>query len=349
MRNHARVQLGLFPGLERAVSGEPESVDKWRVEEQQPLFSPTRPEPVHLAPAFTGVRFAHLASAIPPGIRFGTSSWTFPGWPIWGGKYTMDRLVHEGLAAYATHPLFRTVGVDRTWYRPIPAAEFSSMQAEVPGDFSFLVKAHEEVTMARFPRHARYGARAGQLNPRFLDVDYAVAEVVRPFIEGLGEGVLLFPFAPQADLTQRSFDFPGRLDRFLGALPRGRWRYAVEVRNASVMAPRFADVLEANGVLPCLVGWAGMPSVVEQARRTRALAQPERVVRWMLHPGLLYDEAKANYAPFTDLKAPDPVAREAIVEVIRGAKAAWVVVNNKAEGCAPLSISALAERLVGVG
>lgn len=259
----------------------------------------------------------------------------------------MDRLVQQGLAAYATHPLFRTVGVDRTWYRPIPALEFSSMQADVPGDFSFLVKAHEDVTTARFPRHARYGARAGQLNQRFLDVDYAMEEVVRPFVEGLGEGVLLFPFSPQAELTQRAFDFPGQLDRFLSALPRGRWRYAVEVRNASLLTPRFADVLEARGVLPCLVGWAGMPSVVEQAHLTRALMRPERVVRWMLHPGLAYEDAKANYAPFTVLKAPDPAGREAVVEVIRGAKAAWVVVNNKAEGCAPLSISALAERLVG--
>jgi hypothetical protein len=45
------------------------------------------------------------------------------------------------------------------------------------------------------------------------------------------------------------------------------------------------------------------------------------------------------------LKEPDPVGRDAVVEVIRGAKAAWVVVNNKAEGCAPLSIVALAQRL----
>jgi hypothetical protein len=68
----------------------------------------------------------------------------------------------------------------------------------------------------------------------------------------------------------------------------------------------------------------------------------------MLHPGMVYDEAKAGYAPFTLLKEPDPVGRDAVVEVIRGAKAGWVVVNNKAEGCAPLSIVALAERLAEV-
>lgn len=220
------------------------------------------------------------------------------------------------------------------------------MQAEVPADFSFLVKANEDLTMVRFPKHARYGPRAGEMNHRFLDGDFAMTEVVGPFVDGLGEGVLLFPFAPQAELTQRGFRFPQRLDRFLGALPRGRWRYAVEVRNAALLTREFAEVLEANAVLPCLVGWAGMPSVVEQARRTRALDRAERVVRWMLHPGLTYEQARGEYAPFGVLKAPDPMTRAAVVEVIRGAKAAWVVVNNKAEGCAPLSIGALAEALV---
>jgi hypothetical protein len=271
----------------------------------------------------------------------GTSSWTFPGWPIWGASYPMDRLVDEGLRAYATHPLFKTVGVDRTWYRPIPVSEFASMLAQVPPDFSFVVKAHEDVTAGRFPHHAGYGARAGQRNPRFLDPSYAMDEVVGPFVEGLADGVLLFPFSPQA-LPR---DFPTRLDRFLRDLPRGPWRYAVEVRNADALTPAYADVLESNNVLPALVGWAGMPSVVEQARLTRALGRPERVVRWMLRPGLAYENAKANYSPFTRLVAPDPAGRDGVVEVIRGAKAAWVVVNNKAEGCAPLSIVELAEKL----
>ena len=332
----------MFPALRRAVTGEPDEADRWRVEDQQPLFGPPRPSPVRLDEGV--LRFQALAARLPAGIRFGTSSWTFPGWPIWGGSYANERLVREGLAAYAGHPLFRTVGVDRTWYKPAPASELKGLKEQVPQDFEFLVKAHEDLTMQRFPRHARYGERAGQENPRFLNMDYAMREVVRPFIEGMGAGVLLFPFAPQA----LGRDFLDRLDGFLRGLPRGPWRYAVEVRNPALLTPAYADVLEANDTLPALVGWAGMPSVVEQARKTRALDRPERVVRWMLHPGMVYDEAKAGYAPFTLLKEPDPVGRDAVVEVIRGAKAGWVVVNNKAEGCAPLSIVALAERLAEV-
>lgn len=336
-------QLPLFPALDGSGKEEPARPGQWRVEDQQPLFSPTRPPPVRLDAGPEAARLAaRLATGPHAGIRMGSSSWTFPGWPVWGARYAMERLVDEGLRAYATHPLFRTVGVDRTWYRPIPASEYASMVAQVPADFSFLVKAHEDVTSARFPRHPRYGARAGERNPRFLEIGYAMEEVVGPFIEGMADGVLLFPFSPQA-LPR---NFPDLLGRFLEKLPRGPWRYAVEVRNADALTPAYADALEANGVLPALVGWAGMPSVVEQARRTRALTRPERVVRWMLHPGLVYEEAKGSYAPFNALCAPDPEGREAVVEVLRGAKAAWVVVNNKAEGCAPLSITALAERLV---
>ncbi len=337
-----KAQVPLFPALDRSVHGEPDSTDQWRVEDQQPLFSPTRPAPVRLDPGPDSVRLAaRLGHGPHAGVRFGTSSWTFPGWPVWSAKYTMERLVEEGLRAYATHPLFRTVGVDRTWYRPIPASEYASMRAQVPPDFSFLVKAHEDVTATRFPRHARHGARSGARNPRFLDVGYAMAEVVGPFVQGLADGVLLFPFSPQ-NLPR---NFPDLLDRFLGQLPRGPWRYAVELRNAEAMTPAFADVLEAHGVLPGLVGWAGMPSVAEQAARTRAHTRPERVVRWMLHPGHTYESAKDQYAPFQALRAPDAAGREAVIEVVRGAKTAWVVVNNKAEGCAPLSIVELAERL----
>ena len=42
-----------------------------------------------------------------------------------------DVLARHGLAAYAHHPLLRTVGVDRTFYRSIPAAEFRAMAAAV--------------------------------------------------------------------------------------------------------------------------------------------------------------------------------------------------------------------------
>lgn len=73
------------------------------------------------------------------------------------------------------------------------------------------------------------------------------------------------------------------------------------------------------------------------------------VVRWTLAMGDRFDDAKRRYEPFSKIQRPDPVTREGIATLIlaaiRGGQPAYVVANNKAEGCAPLGMVALAERL----
>jgi len=65
---------------------------------------------------------AQLAERINPRIRLGTSSWTFPGWRgiVYSRSLTQTALAREGLREYARHPLMRTVGIDRSFYAPIP-------------------------------------------------------------------------------------------------------------------------------------------------------------------------------------------------------------------------------------
>ena len=292
-----------------------------------------------------------LAAARPPGLRLGTSSWGFAGWEglVWGGRYTDDRLSREGLGAYAAHPLLRTVGLDRTHYRPMPAPALAELAGQVPPDFRFLVKAHEDCTLARFPGHARYGARRDQTNALFLDAGYALDTVVGPTLEGLGAraGVILFQFAPQP-LAQLGGvgAFVERLHAFLTALPRGTAHLAVEVRSPALLVPAYAEALLDAGVVPALSAWNGLPPIDEQFRRTRAAEAPARVIRWMLQEGNSYEEAKDRYAPFDRLVDPDPVTREAIAALCDGlTRDTYVIANNKAEGSAPRSLLALAERI----
>ncbi|HEY8075648.1 MAG TPA: DUF72 domain-containing protein, partial [Labilithrix sp.] len=56
-----------------------------------------------------------IAARVPRWIHFGTSSWSFPGWKgiVWRGSPSEQELARHGLGALATHPLFRTVGLDR--------------------------------------------------------------------------------------------------------------------------------------------------------------------------------------------------------------------------------------------
>ena len=294
-----------------------------------------------------------LAAFLPATIRLGTSSWSFPGWEglVYDRSAPQTTLSSEGLPLYSRHPLLRTVGVDRTYYRPMTTAQFADYAAQVPEPFRFLVKAHEYCTLAGFGDHPRYGTRRGQTNRLFLDRTTRPQEVVGPFTDGLKgkAGPLLFQFSPQ-DYAERtgSGSFVERLYRFLDRLPRGPV-YAVELRNTDLFTPEYVDALSAVGACHCLNGHPGMPPIREQA----TLAQPERsralVVRWMQARHLSYQAAKHKYAPFNHIVDADPTSRRAIASLCldssRRQQPSYVIVNNKAEGCAPLSIVQLARQM----
>ena len=293
-----------------------------------------------------------LGRRLPSDVRLGTSSWSFPGWRglVYDRDATPARLARAGLRAYAAHPLFRTVGLDRTFYAPMTPAAFGDLAAQVPATFRFVVKALETATVAVFPRHARYGPQAGEPNPRFLDPDPVVAELVRPALAGLGAalGPIVFQLPPQppAHLGGPA-RFAMRLRAFLRGLPSGP-TYAVELRNRELAGADVARVLADCGAVPCLTVHPTMPPVDVQAEALVTSAGP-LVVRWMLGAGQEYEAARERYAPFDRLVDPDPGTRAAIVALVRGARraghAAWVVVNNKAEGSAPASVVELAREL----
>jgi hypothetical protein len=74
------------------------------------------------------------------------------------------------------------------------------------------------------------------------------------------------------------------------------------------------------------------------------------IVRWNLHAGFGYEEAKARYAPFTRLVDEDITNRVSLARLCLDAAArgqpAFVIANNKAEGSAPLTLIRLAEQIV---
>ena len=295
------------------------------------------------------------ATGLPANVYLGTSSWSFPGWEgiVYGAKHSKTLLSREGLSAYAKHPLLRSVGVDRTFYAPIAREEFAAYRARVPDSFRFLVKAFEGVTTPRWPRHRRYGERAGSVNEHFLDPKLALEHVVAPARDGLGGtlGVLLFQFPPHAPQeVDGSEGFAERLERFFRALPDDV-PYAVEIRTRPLLAKPYADALSLVGVDHGFVHHPRMPSISEQRA---CVGLPTRVgaVRWMLGGGRKYDEAKEAFAPFNRRAAPDAetlgeIAR--LVDDMVPRVPVMVVVNNKAEGSAPLSVRALAQRLAANG
>jgi uncharacterized protein YecE (DUF72 family) len=309
------------------------------------------PRPKGVGAAAVPEEVAALRRALPAGFRMGPSSWSFPGWAelVYDRKYPESRLAKEGLAAVARHPLVRAVGIDRTHYAPVPAAELAAYAGQVPADFRFLVKAHEALTLARWPDRPRYGRERGLANPLFLDAAYAAVEVVAPYVEGLGEraGALLFQFAPQ-DLGSPD-GFAAELHTFLGALPRGPL-YAVELRNRELLTPRYAEALAAAGAVHCVNAHPRMPDVLTQARVAGAGGARPLVIRWLLGRGESYADAGRRFAPFDRLIAEDPPTRRAIAHLVRRTLAhggeALITVNNNAEGSAPRSMASLAAEVL---
>jgi uncharacterized protein YecE (DUF72 family) len=303
-----------------------------------------------------------IAESLPRSVRLGTSSWSFPGWtglvyaPRDGRPESESRLAKHGLAAYAVHPLFRTVSLDRTFYAPISADAFAAYAALVPERFRFVVKAPQAFTD---PVVRRPGSgMATRENRSFLDAAAAIEAFVTPALAGLGPkaGPLVFQFPPLGRrFTHDVRRTAGQIAAFLAALPQeslagGRQPiYAVEVRDPELACETFAEAVRDAGGVPCLAVHARMPPVAEQISAfgldTAGCDLPV-VARWNLHAGRQYEEAKSDYFPFDRLVEEDLPSRRALAALARLAaeltRDVYITVNNKAEGSAPLSVARLA-------
>jgi uncharacterized protein YecE (DUF72 family) len=294
---------------------------------------------------------------MPGELRLGTSSWHFPGWAglVWDRLYTEKQLSREGLAAYAQHPLFGAVGLDRGFYRPLTVSQYAAYADDVPDDFRFVIKAPSLVTDALIREP---GGQGKQTNPSFLNGDLACEQFVQPAIEGLGDkvGALVFQISPlPRQWLEQVDELVERLHGMLSAVAEARSRLphaviAVEVRNPAWLTPAFVEVLKDAGATYCLGLHPKMPPIKAQLPILRRLWPGPFVCRWNLnvkHGAFGYERARDHYAPFDKLVDPDPDTRATLARVIAGTvgagQPAFVTINNKAEGSSPLSVRALAE------
>jgi uncharacterized protein YecE (DUF72 family) len=239
----------------------------------------------------------------------------------------------------------------RSFYRPLTEGQYARYAGEVPDDFRFVVKAPALVTDALVRGEQGQGR---QPNTAFLD----------PALAGLGDkvGALVFQLSPLPfSQLQRLPLLLERLRAMLRALPDVRGAtpdgvIAVEVRDpewlSPAIAPQLAAVLKETGATYGLVLHAKMPRLAEQLPLLRALWPGPMVCRWNLNPlhgACGYEDAQRMYEPYDRIHDVDHETRELIVRTVRGVTSAgqnaYVTISNKAEGCAPLSARALAERL----
>ena len=308
---------------------------------QLDLFGAPLPvEPAHFA------RWRELAARVPEAVRFGTSSWTFPGWTglVYPAGTSEHQLLEHGLELYARCPLFRTVGIDRSYYRPLDRATLRNYAAELPGGFRAVVKVWGDITSA-------VDSKRRLPNARFLDAELFDREVLRPLASDFSDhlGPLVFELSPLRGSEVNSMHgLPERLDAFFAKLPRD-FSYAVELRTPELFTRRYLDVLVRRGVAHVLNFWERMPDIGTQLDVPGVLEAPFAVTRLLIPPGQRYASRREVLEPFNRLSDPQQKMRADVARLVgeceKLAKPVFVIANNKAEGSSPLTIAALAERL----
>ena len=289
---------------------------------------------------------AALARRIPPLVRFGASSWNYPGWRglvyhrTYEGKGTPARMLEE----YAAFPLFRTVGIDSSFYAPPTEEVLRSYAEHLPPGFPCVSKVWNQITVQTFTR-AQDPARAGKTNPDFLNPEVFLEAVYQPYQRHFAEHSGPFVFEFQAIGRGSGIgpsEFADGLDRFFSALPR-EGQYAVETRNEEFLTPMYFAVLREHGVAHVFNSWTRMPAIGDQLDLPGSVSGPFIVARALLRPGRTYDEAVDAFAPYDRIQEPNPELRRDLLRLIDVAVKtripAYLLVNNRAEGSSPLTVA----------
>jgi len=195
-------------------------------------------------------------------LRAGTSGFSYDEWE--GSFYPEDLPAKARLAYYATR--LNTVEINNTFYRTPKTSVIEGWAAQVPGEFSFVLKASQRLT-----HHKR-------LKDAAEDLRYAL-DVYRAM--GTRLGAVLFQLPPNFRLDL------ARLESFLEHLPSDL-RAAFEFRHESWFQEPVYERLREKGAALVLsdVDEAPEPPLVPTARfgylrLRRTSYQPDDLPRWL--------------------------------------------------------------------
>ncbi len=287
------------------------------------------------------------------GVFIGTSSWKYEGWL--GSLYSPDRYQTRGkfsqakfdaecLSDYAR--TFPIVCGDFSFYQFPSTAYWKKLFGETPDSLSFAFKVPEDITVANWPMHARYGSRKGTENRGFLDPKLfatAFARPLTPYSERVACLIFEFGTFPKKTFATPS-EFVARLAPFLADLPDGP-RYAVEIRNAEYLTNEYFDALAGRNVAHVFNAWTRMPEMLDQMANPGAFTADFTVARALLRKGRSYENAVAELSPYELIREPNAKVREALRGLVDRARLhrdpAFLFVNNRLEGNAPGTIEAV--------
>lgn len=284
-------------------------------------------------------------------IRFGTSSWAFEGWRgiVYFKNYPETRFKRDCLTEYAADSRFSTVGMDLFFYQPPTESILQHYASQLPSGFKTCSKVWEQLTIFRFPNQARYGQMKGQINPNFLNPKIFLTTVLPPYQRVFQDhtGPFIFEFQYIKASDQSLDQFCQNLDRFFSQLPSD-FQYSVEIRNKNFLQADYFNTLKKHHVAHVFNQWSYMPPIGEQLKHDSLTAN--FIVARVLTPlGMSYEASVDKFAPFDKIVAPLPEMRQDVLKLaelaVKSKKIAYLLINNRAEGSAPLTIMELQKSL----
>jgi len=281
-------------------------------------------------------------------LRIGTCSWKYESWR---GLVYPDALHVNHLAAYAKN--YDCVEIDQWFwslYGPdkvaLPQARVVEEYAgSVPEHFRFGVKMPNALTLTHF----RQKSNAGPLlaNPHFLSID-----VLTRFLERLGPmrerlGPLMFQFGYlNKRMVPSQAPFLEALAAFVQQLPVGH-TWCVETRNPNYLNAEYFAFLQEHGLGHVFLQGYYMPPIFGLYEQHADRLTSDVVIR--LHGPDREGMEERTGGDWSKRIAPKEAELGFLVRMLEdlGARGrtVWLFVNNHYEGCAPLTIERIRERM----
>lgn len=283
-------------------------------------------------------------------LHLGTCSWKYESWR---GLVYSEAPHPDFLAEYSQK--YDCVEIDQWFWslfgankvvlpQPRTVSEYASV---VPSEFRFAVKMPNSLTLTHF----RPKSKADPLvpNPHFLSMDLlrTFLDQLAPLKPHLGPMMFQFEYLNRDKMPSQSA-FQDRLGKFVSQLPRD-YCWCVESRNPNYLNGQYFTFLREHGLAQVFEQGYYMPPVIDIFNRHADLLTETAVIR--LHGQNREKIEESTGKEWNRIAEPRDADLDSLADVVKGLhkrkRNVWVFANNHFEGCAPLTIERLKQRLEG--
>lgn len=287
-------------------------------------------------------------SGMDPELRLGTCSWKYDSWR---GRVYSDAARINYLAEYAQR--YNCVEIDQ-WFWSLygldkvvlpKSAVVEEYARSVPDSFRFGVKMPNALTVSHFRQTRKIDPL--ESNPHFLSIDVLnrTLERLEALYDKLGPLMFQFGYLNKQKLASQA-EFLEKLGTFVSKLPAG-FNWCIETRNPNYLNDRYFAFLREHNVAHVFLHGYYMPPIFGLYDKYADQVAGDLVVR--LHgPDREGIEEKAgkDWSRIIEPRNKDLDAVCAMLEDARvRRRTQWLFVNNHFEGCAPLTIERIRERM----